>query len=74
LARAAHHAHAFLESLDSAAAAKLEAALSGRTGPTIVALNAGDFNLGVFDPYRTLIPLAHPSQGLGALVGASITM
>ena len=39
--------------------ATLEAALSKSTAPTIVALNAGDLNLGVFDPYRTLIPLAH---------------
>jgi len=36
-----------------------EAALSKSTAPTVVALNAGDLNLGVFDPYRTLIPLAH---------------
>jgi glutamate/tyrosine decarboxylase-like PLP-dependent enzyme len=37
----------------------LEAALAASTGPAIVALNAGDLNLGVFDPYRTLIPIAH---------------
>ena len=29
------------------------------SGPTIVALNAGDLNLGVFDPFTTLVPLAH---------------
>jgi glutamate/tyrosine decarboxylase-like PLP-dependent enzyme len=40
-------------------AATLEAALSVGTGPTIVALNAGDLNLGVFDPFAILIPLAH---------------
>jgi glutamate/tyrosine decarboxylase-like PLP-dependent enzyme len=37
----------------------LEAALSKGSGPTIVALNAGDLNLGVFDPFTTLVPLAH---------------
>ena len=39
--------------------ATLEAALSQGGGPTIVALNAGDLNLGVFDPFTTLVPLAH---------------
>lgn len=36
----------------------LESALSSGGGPTIVALNAADLNLGVFDPFETLIPLA----------------
>jgi glutamate/tyrosine decarboxylase-like PLP-dependent enzyme len=39
--------------------ATLDAALSAQTSPTIVALNAGDLNLGAFDPYRELVPLAH---------------
>lgn len=50
--------------------ATLEAALSSGTGPTIVALNAGDLNLGVFDPYRTLIPLAHHHQAWVHVDGA----
>jgi aromatic-L-amino-acid decarboxylase len=40
-------------------AATLEAALTASDGPTIVALNAGDLNLGVFDPFTELVPLAH---------------
>ena len=39
--------------------ATLEAALSGGSGPTIVALNAADLNIGAFDPFTTLVPLAH---------------
>ena len=39
--------------------ATLEAALSDADGPTIVALNAGDLSLGAFDPFTTLVPLAH---------------
>jgi glutamate/tyrosine decarboxylase-like PLP-dependent enzyme len=39
--------------------ATLEAALSQGNGPAIVTLNAGDLNLGVFDPFTTLVPLAH---------------
>jgi glutamate/tyrosine decarboxylase-like PLP-dependent enzyme len=39
--------------------ATLESALSHGSGPSIVALNAGDLNLGVFDPFTTLVPLAH---------------
>jgi hypothetical protein len=40
-------------------------ALSHGSGPTIVALNAGDLNLGVFDPFtsadvdRTVAAVAH---------------
>ena len=37
----------------------LEAALKQGSGPTIVALNAADLNLGVFDPFTILVPLAH---------------
>jgi glutamate/tyrosine decarboxylase-like PLP-dependent enzyme len=39
--------------------ATLESALSHGGGPSIIALNAGDLNLGVFDPFTTLVPLAH---------------
>jgi glutamate/tyrosine decarboxylase-like PLP-dependent enzyme len=38
--------------------ATLEAALSHGSGPAIIALNAGDLNLGVFDSFATLVPLA----------------
>lgn len=37
----------------------LEGALARGNGPTIVGLNAGDLNTAAFDPYPTLIPLAH---------------
>ncbi|HTV09331.1 MAG TPA: aminotransferase class V-fold PLP-dependent enzyme [Candidatus Aquilonibacter sp.] len=38
----------------------LERALKERDGkPTIVVLQAGDLNVGAFDDFRTLIPLAH---------------
>ncbi|HXU29026.1 MAG TPA: aminotransferase class V-fold PLP-dependent enzyme [Thermoanaerobaculia bacterium] len=40
----------------------LEAALAAGDGPTIVSLNAADLNTGAFDPFSTLIPLAH-AQG-----------
>jgi aromatic-L-amino-acid decarboxylase len=36
----------------------LAAALAAREGPSIVVLQAGDLNLGVFDDFRALIPLA----------------
>lgn len=41
------------------AVASLEAELLADDGPTIVALNAADLNLGVLDSFATLIPLAH---------------
>jgi aromatic-L-amino-acid decarboxylase len=37
----------------------LEAALAQSSGPAILALNAADLNLGIFDPFTTLVPLAH---------------
>jgi aromatic-L-amino-acid decarboxylase len=37
----------------------LETALATGDGSTIVALNAADLNTGAFDPFSTLIPLAH---------------
>lgn len=40
-------------------ASTLEEALSAGDAPAIVALNAADLNCGVFDPFTTLIPLAH---------------
>ncbi len=39
--------------------ADLEAALAKDGGPTIVSLNAADLNTGAFDPFSTLIPIAH---------------
>jgi len=39
--------------------ATLEGALADGSGPTIVALNAADLNIGAFDPFTTLVPLAH---------------
>ncbi len=39
--------------------AVLEAALQAGSGPTFVCLNGGDLNTAAFDPYRTLVPLAH---------------
>jgi len=42
------------------APATLAAALAARgEGPTIVLLQAGDLNIGAYDPFTTLIPLAH---------------
>jgi glutamate/tyrosine decarboxylase-like PLP-dependent enzyme len=41
------------------APAALADALSGRSGPTIVVLNAGDLNVGACDPFAELIPIAH---------------
>jgi aromatic-L-amino-acid decarboxylase len=49
----------------------LETALAGGSGPTIVALNAGDLNLGVFDPFTTLVPLAHRYGAWVHIDGAS---
>jgi glutamate/tyrosine decarboxylase-like PLP-dependent enzyme len=40
------------------AAATLERALAGGGGPTIVLLNAGDLNLGAFDDFAALTPIA----------------
>jgi glutamate/tyrosine decarboxylase-like PLP-dependent enzyme len=36
----------------------LESALAAGSGPTIVVLAAGDLNTGVFDSFRTLVPIA----------------
>ena len=41
------------------APAKLAAELARGSGPTIVALGAGDLNMGAFDDFAELIPLAH---------------
>jgi glutamate/tyrosine decarboxylase-like PLP-dependent enzyme len=37
----------------------LESALKKTDGPAIVLLQAGEINTGVFDPFSTLIPIAH---------------
>ena len=41
------------------APASLEAALRDANGPTIVVLGAGDLNVGAFDRFEALIPMAH---------------
>jgi glutamate/tyrosine decarboxylase-like PLP-dependent enzyme len=39
--------------------AALTDALSGRSGPVILVLNAADLNIGACDPFAELIPMAH---------------
>lgn len=51
-------------------AATLDAALSAGDGPAIVALNAADLNLGVFDPFNTLIPVARRHRAWVHIDGA----
>jgi glutamate/tyrosine decarboxylase-like PLP-dependent enzyme len=60
--------------------ASLESALSASSGPTIVVLAAGDLNTGVFDSFRTLIPIAraagawvHVDGAFGLMARASRT-
>jgi glutamate/tyrosine decarboxylase-like PLP-dependent enzyme len=60
--------------------ASLESALSANPGPTIVVLAAGDLNTGVFDSFRTLIPIAkaagawvHVDGAFGLMARASRT-
>ncbi len=48
----------------------LERALSGRSGPTIVVLNAADLNIGASDPFVELIPLAHAADAWVHIDGA----
>jgi len=48
----------------------LEAALSAGDGPTIVALSAADLNLGVFDAFNTLLPVARRHQAWVHIDGA----
>ena len=38
--------------------AAFQSVLANSKGPTIVVLNAGDLNIGAFDPFETLIPIA----------------
>ena len=59
-------------------AATLEAALNDGSGPTIVVLQAGDLNIGAFDPFAELIPIArkhgawvHIDGAFGLWVAAS---
>ena len=47
------------DSSNRIAPATLAAALSDRSGPTIVVLNAADLNIGACDPFEELIPIAH---------------
>jgi len=58
----------------------LEAALAAGSGPTIVVLAAGDLNTGVFDSFRTLVPIAkaagawvHVDGAFGLMARASRT-
>jgi glutamate/tyrosine decarboxylase-like PLP-dependent enzyme len=44
---------------DRIAPATLTKALSERSGPTIVVLNAADLNIGACDPFAELVPIAH---------------
>ena len=48
-----------VDALGAVTPAALEAALTAHRGPVIVALNAADLNTGAFDPFHTLIPMAH---------------
>ena len=61
-------------------AASLERSLRVNPGPTIVVLAAGDLNTGVFDTFRTLIPIAkaagawvHVDGAFGLMARASRT-
>jgi glutamate/tyrosine decarboxylase-like PLP-dependent enzyme len=47
-----------------------EALAASKAAPTIVVLLAGDLNLGAFDDFRTLIPLAHQHRAWVHLDGA----
>jgi glutamate/tyrosine decarboxylase-like PLP-dependent enzyme len=58
----------------------LESALGAGSGPTIVVLAAGDLNTGVFDSFRTLVPIAkaagawvHVDGAFGLMARASRT-
>jgi glutamate/tyrosine decarboxylase-like PLP-dependent enzyme len=60
--------------------ASLTSALDANPGPTIVVLAAGDLNTGVFDSFRTLIPIAkaagawvHVDGAFGLMARASTT-
>lgn len=52
------------------APATLEDALRGRSGPTIVVLNAADLNVGACDSFRELIPIAHAAGAWVHIDGA----
>ena len=43
---------------------------AGSVGPTIVILQAGDLNIGAFDPFADLIPLAHEHEAWVHVDGA----
>ncbi|MCU0490641.1 MAG: aminotransferase class V-fold PLP-dependent enzyme [Chloroflexaceae bacterium] len=52
------------------APATLAAALRESTAPTIVILQAGDLNIGAYDPFAELIPLAHEHEAWVHVDGA----
>jgi glutamate/tyrosine decarboxylase-like PLP-dependent enzyme len=55
---------------DRIAPATLAQALSERSGPTIVVLNAADLNIGACDPFADLIPIAHAAGAWVHIDGA----
>jgi glutamate/tyrosine decarboxylase-like PLP-dependent enzyme len=61
--------------------ARFAQALAGHAGPCIVGLNAGDLNIGAFDPFAQLVPLArragawvHVDGAFGLISRASPTL
>lgn len=50
--------------------ATLEKALAEWNGPSIVVLNAADLNIAAFDPFDTLIPVAHAAKSWVHIDGA----
>ena len=46
--------------------AVLRDAVAREEGPLLLVLNAADLNIGAFDPFQELIPIAHEVGGLGA--------
>jgi glutamate/tyrosine decarboxylase-like PLP-dependent enzyme/organic hydroperoxide reductase OsmC/OhrA len=50
--------------------AALQTALATGAGPTIVVLNAGDLNIGAFDPFDRLIPMAKAAKAWVHIDGA----
>ena len=48
----------------------LTAALAAWKGPAIVVLNAADLNIAAFDPFETLIPIAHAADAWVHIDGA----
>lgn len=65
------HLHALETDQDGRIApATLKRALAERGGPAIVILNAADLNIAAFDPFDTLIPVAHAAGAWVHIDGA----